>query len=332
VRRRSLVAGILVVVAVLLAGSWFGWGRDGLTPVKPATTGADEINELYLLMGVIAALVLLSVIVPLALILGRYRARGLPRDAEGPQIRGNVPLELTWTAIPIVIVLALSGIALWKAVEITDPESATAAKGTPDLTIKVDARQFYWRYIYPNGVVAIDTLRVPVDQVVKLEVTAPDSDVIHSFWAPAIGGKIDAVPGVVNEMKFLATRTGEFPGTCAELCGIQHAAMKLEVHVLTAGDFRQWLQDTAAEQQSPESTLGATLFTGVCSKCHFAAPEYAPNIAGSPLLADEDGMRAILENGRRRMPAVGKGWTERETTALLAYLKTISGQGASDGG
>jgi cytochrome c oxidase subunit 2 len=332
VPRRSLVAGILVVVAVLLAGSWFGWGRDGLTPVKPATTGADEINELYRLMGLIAALVLLSVIVPLALILSRYRARGLPRDAEGPQIRGNVPLELTWTAIPIVIVLALSGIALWKAVEITDPDSATAAKGTPDLTIKVDARQFYWRYVYPNGVVAIDTLRVPVDQVVKLEVTAPDSDVIHSFWAPAIGGKIDAIPGVVNEMKFLATRTGEFPGTCAELCGIQHAAMKLEVHVLTAADFRRWLQDTATKQRSDPTTLGGTLFEDVCSKCHFAAPEYAPSIIGNPLLGDPAGIEQLVRNGRGRMPAVGKGWTDAEMRALTEFLKTLAPQEASNGG
>ena len=150
-RRRSIVAGILVLVAVLLAGSWFGWGRDGLTPVKPATTGADEINELYAILGVIAVIVFLSVIIPLALILGRYRARGLPREVEGPQVRGNTPLELTWTAIPVVIVLALSLIALWKAVEIQDP--ATAAGEPPELRLAVDARQFYWRFVYENGAV-----------------------------------------------------------------------------------------------------------------------------------------------------------------------------------
>lgn len=331
-RRRSLVAGIFVVAAVLLAGSWFGWGREGLTPVKPATTGAHEINELYGILGVIAVVIFLSVIVPLALILGRYRARGLPREAEGPQIRGNTPLELTWTAIPVVIVLALSGIALWKAVEIRDPEAAAAAKGAPDVAIQVDARQFYWRYVYPNGVVAIDTLRVPVGRVVELTVAAPEWDVIHSFWSEAIGGKIDAIPGQVNTFKFRATRTGEFPGTCAELCGIQHAAMSLAVHVLPAADYERWLNDTAAEQQSDQSKLGAELFTGVCSKCHFAAPEFAPNIAGNPLLGDAEGMRALLENGRGRMPPVGRGWTDQETSALLAYLKTIAPPGASDGG
>jgi cytochrome c oxidase subunit 2 len=332
VRRRSIVAGILVLVAVLLAGSWFGWGRDGLTPVKPAATGADEINELYRILGAIAALVLLSVIVPLALILGRYRARELPREVEGPQIRGNTPLELTWTAIPLVIVLALSGIALWKAIEIQDP--ATAAGEPAELQVTVDARQFYWRFVYENGALSIDTLRLPVGRVTAFEIVSPPHDVVHSFWVPAMGAKMDAIPGQVNELKLKPTRTGTFVGKCAELCGIQHAKMEMTVEVLSQAEFDRWMEEAAGAQQQPNAQFGEQIFTNVCTKCHFAAPEYAPNIAGNPLLSNDEGMRTLLENGRRRMPAVGKGWTEQETASLLEYLKTIAPppQTGSDGG
>ena len=321
-RRRSLVAGILVVVAVLLAGSWFGWGRDGLRPVDPATTGAGEINELYGILGVIAVVIFLSVVIPLALILGRYRARDLPRETEGPQIRGNATLELTWTAIPVVIVLALSGIALWKAIEIEDP--ATAAGETAQQEVVVDARQFYWRFVYENGAVSYDTLRLPLDRVTALQISAPPWDVVHSYWAPALGAKMDAIPGQVNELKLKPTRTGTFEGKCAELCGIQHAAMLLTVEVLPEGEFDRWVAQTGRAQQQSDEELGATIFTTVCTKCHFAAPEYAPNIAGNPLLADADGLREIVRNGRGRMPAVGRGWTDRELDALVAYARTLA--------
>lgn len=329
--RRKLVAAFLVAAAVLLAGSWFGFsGRQGLSPVKPASTGAEDIADLYLFMGAIAVVILLSVIVPLALILGRYRERGLGREAEGPQTRGNTTLELTWTAISVVIVLVISVVALIKALDITDP--AGAAGDAAEVTIAVEGRQFYWRYVYPEGVVAIDRLRVPVDRVVKLDVTAPDDDVVHSFWAPALGGKIDAIPGTVNHLKFRATRTGVFDGKCAELCGIQHSEMYLSVEVMAADAYDRWLDQEGAAQEAGRSELGQSLFTDVCSKCHFAAPEYAPNIIGNPILGDAQTIRELVENGRGLMPAVGRGWSERELDALTEYLKTIAPPESASGG
>jgi cytochrome c oxidase subunit II len=326
--RRSYVAVILVAVAVLMAGSWFGWGKEGVRPVTPATTGAHEINELYGLIGFFAIAIFLSVMIPLALIIARYRERGLPREAEGPQVRGNTRLELLWTIIPVGIVLVISAVTLYKASAITDP--ASAAAGEPDVEIAVEGRQFYWRYVYGNGAVAIDRLRVPVDQVVDLEITAPDHDVVHSFWAPAIGGKIDAIPGVVNHLKFRAERTGVFEGRCAELCGIQHSVMNLEVEVMRADEFEQWVEETAEEQEDGLE-LGQTMYTSICSKCHFAAPEYAPNIATNPILGNPDAIRQIVTEGRGRMPPVGRGWSERELDALTRYLETIAPR-ETDGG
>ena len=329
-RRRSLVAGILVLVAVLLALSWFGWSREGLTPVAPASPGAEAIDELYLFIAFFAIAIFLAVMVPLALILGRYRARGLPRGAEGPQVRGNLSLELAWTVVPLGIVAVIVAVTLYQAGTIADPEPAA---GAPDeLTVRVEGRQFYWRYVYPNGAIAIDRLRLPVDREAHLIVTAPDHDVVHSYWVPALGGKVDAIPGQTNDLRYLPTRTGVFEGKCAELCGIQHAAMLFDVEVMPAGDFDRWLEQTGREQAEAGVPLGEALFVGVCTKCHFAAPEYAPSIAGNPLLADDESMREIVRNGRGRMPAVGKGWTEREMNALLAYLYTLAPQEQADGG
>ena len=324
-RRRKLVAAVLVAVVVILAGSWFGFsGRQGLSPVGAATPGAEDINELYLLMGGIVAVIFLTVTIPLALIIARYRERGLPREAEGPQIRGNTRLELLWTAIPVAIVLFIAAVALYKVPGIVDP--ASASDDDDNIDIRVEGRQFYWRYVYPNGAVAIDRLRVPLGEVVDLSVTAPEADVAHSFWAPAIAGKIDAIPGETNELKFRATRAGVFRGVCAELCGIQHAAMKLEIEVLPPAEFERWLAQAAEGDD-----LGQTLFDGVCTKCHFAAPEYAPNIAGNPLLGDEDALRRVVTEGRGRMPAVARGWTDEELDALLAYAGTLAPEQEDDG-
>jgi cytochrome c oxidase subunit 2 len=329
--RRTYVSAILVAVTVLLAASWFGWGKEGVKPVPPATVGADDINELYAFIGFFAVAIFLSVMIPLALIIGRYRERGLPREAEGPQIRGNVRLELLWTAIPLAIVLVISAFTLYKAQGIVDPATAAEQDEDDRLEIAVEGRQFYWRYVYPNGAIAIDRLRVPLERVVELEITAPDDDVAHSFWAPAIAGKMDAIPGITNHFKFRATRAGVFEGRCAELCGIQHSEMKLEVEVLPQDEYERWVRETASAQRSG-TELGQTLFTSVCSKCHFAAPEYAPNIAASPLLGNADTVRDIVTNGRRRMPAVGRGWSERELDSLVRYLATIAPKESSSGG
>jgi cytochrome c oxidase subunit 2 len=326
VRRRTLVAVVLVAGVVILAGSWFGIsGRQGLTPVEPSGPTAEGIDELYLFIGFFAALIFLSVMIPLALILARYRERGLPREAEGPQIRGNTRLELLWTAIPIGIVAILVGFTLYQAGGIEDP--ARAGEDENALEITVEGRQFYWRYVYPNGAVAIDRLRLPVDRVARLRITAPEWDVVHSYWIPGLGGKRDAVPGQVNELELRPDRTGVFDGKCGELCGLQHSAMNFEAEVLTAEEFDSWV-----EQATQAEELGQTIWENVCSKCHFAAPEYAPNIAGNPLLGDADAITQIVTQGRGRMPAVGRGWSERELEALTEYLATLAPQESDDGG
>ena len=92
------------------------------------------------------------------------------------------------------------------------------------IQIKVEGRQFYWNYVYPNGRVAVNELRVPVGRIIELELTAPVHDVIHSWWVPRLAGKIDAIPGKVNAL-VRGRGPGVYEGQCAEFCGAQHALM-----------------------------------------------------------------------------------------------------------
>jgi len=330
-RRRGIVAAVLVLAAVALAGSWFGWGREGLKPVESASPNASDINQLYAFIGAFAVLVFLSVMIPLALILGRYRERGLARDAEGPQVRGNTRLELLWTVLPTIIVVVISAFSLYKALGVND-QARAAEEDAPDLQVAVEGRQFYWRYVYPNGAVAIDRLRVPVDTDVELDLTAPDHDVQHSWWAPALQGKLDAIPGVHNELRFKPTRVGLYDGRCGELCGIQHAAMLLSVEVLPRQEYEAWVEQAGEQAESGSEELGRAQWEGVCLKCHFAAPEYAPSLAGNPLPGNGDAVRQFATQGAGRMPAVGKGWTEGGLDALVAYLRTMAPNQEEDDG
>ena len=314
----------LLAVALALAASWFGWGREGLTPVDPASPQAERILDLYLFIGFIAAAIFLAVAVPLAFILSRDGARGAPREQEGAQLHGHTRLELIWTAIPLALVLLIAGVTGYQAGGINDQASGATS---PDVVIDVEGRQFYWRYRYENGAVAIDQLRVPVGHLVELRVQAPAWDVQHSFWAPALNGKVDAIPGQVNYLTFVPREVGIFDGRCAELCGLQHAAMELAVEVMPVAEFEEWLR---RNRPSDTTALGATLWGGVCSKCHGAAPEFAPNLENNPLVRNREALSSIVRNGVRRMPAVGRGWTDAEVRAVVRFARTIS-KGASGG-
>ena len=316
--RRIWVALSLLALVLVLAASWFGWGREGLTPVDPASPQAERVLELYLVLGLVAAAILLAVAAPLALILSRDGARGVSREIEGAQIHGHTRLELIWTAAPLAIVLVLAGYTTSRAGSINDPSSKVKS---PALVVDVEGRQFYWRYRYANGAISIDRLRVPVGKVVQLRVTAPAWDVQHSWWAPALNGKVDAIPGQTTLLAFTPDEVGVFDGRCAELCGLQHAAMELTVEVMPAAEFSDWLE---AAVPAERRQLGAELWGGVCAKCHGAAPEFAPELESNPLLRDPDAVSRIVRRGFGRMPAVGRGWSDAEIRALVDFTRTMA--------
>jgi cytochrome c oxidase subunit II len=119
--------------------------------------------------------------------------------------------------------------------------------GTPDLVVRAIGHQWWWQFEYtgPDGqVVQTDALHLPVDA--RVDVLVESADVIHSFWVPSLGGKLDAIPGRTNRLRLVPTRTGQFDGQCAEFCGARHAHMRFEVTVHEAGAFEDWLADAAA--------------------------------------------------------------------------------------
>ena len=245
----------------------------------------------------------------------------LPRDADGAQIHGANRLEIAWTIAPVLILFAIAAFVFAKLPGIQDVPAATG--GEENLVVEVTGTQFTWYFEYPNGVVSVDRLTAPEGRTVELKVTAPDWDVVHSWWIPALGGKIDAIPGKVNTTWFSGERVGVFPGQCAELCGIYHAKMLASVEVLPADEFDAWLAEREEQQAAGTSPLGEELWDGTCAKCHGMDGDggYGPRIAGSELLADENAVERLLRDGRRAMPPVGRDWNDTEMDALLDYLE-----------
>ena len=211
----------------------------GLTPVDPKSPNAEAINDTYYLLLGVTGVVFFAVEIALVVFLIRYRRRNRPVDAEGPQIHGNTRLEVLWTIVPVFLVAIVVGFVFYKLPAVTDvTRAASEPADEPNLVIDVEGQRFYWEFRYPDGRITYDTMVVPVDRTVELNVTAPDFDVIHSWWIPALGGKIDAIPGKLNHTWFRAESSGDYEGNCAEFCGLQHAEMTMIVRAVDAGEIR----------------------------------------------------------------------------------------------
>jgi cytochrome c oxidase subunit 2 len=323
--RRTLALWLSLGAALVLAAT-AGAGNGGFAPPDPDSPGAERIRDIYWLLLGVGGFVFLLVTVPLVLFIVRYRSGGRDRSVEGPQVRGNRNLEIGWTVGAVLILVVIASVVFYKLPGIRNLEEAGASG---ELSVQVEGRQFYWLYRYPNGAVAIDRLRAPQGRVVHTDITAPDGDVNHSFWVPALGGKFDAIPGVTTTLEFNAAATGVYLGQCAEFCGIQHAVMDLEVEVLSADEFERWVDGRVGDLEA----LGEEEFNGVCAKCHRLGDE--PQLIGPSLAAaqleDAEALEEIVRNGRNKMPAVGRGWTDEQMRALTEYAKRLA-ERAGNGG
>ena len=195
-------------------------------------------------------------------------------------MHGATKLELAWTACPVIVLFLIAAFVFIELPGIKDIPAATA--GEQQLEIKVTGRQFYWQYEYPNGVVAIDHMRAPAGVPVRLDVTAPDTDVIHSWWIPALGGKIDAIPGRTNDTWFEADDAGTYTGQCAELCGLEHARMLASVEVMPRGAFAAWLDQRRSEQTRRARRSSARRSGRACAPSATASTARAASARASP--------------------------------------------------
>jgi cytochrome c oxidase subunit 2 len=202
------------------------------------------------------------------------------------------------------------------------------------LDVRVEGRQFFWQFEYPNGVLTVDRLRAPAGRPVQMEITAPEHDVNHSWWIPALGGKMDAIPGQTTEYWFQAESPGIYRGQCAEFCGVQHARMAAYVDVLPAAEFDAWMREERRRQATGRSTLGAETFQAACAKCHGFEGEggIGPGLRDNPQVSDRRALIEIVVNGRNEMPAVGKALPAHQLSALARHMRSEFGQGGGGGG
>ncbi len=261
-RHYVIMAVLVVVVAVL---TYSGLNSLGLMPVA-ASAQALPIDWLFDLQVKAMAFFFAVVIVPLAYSLIVFRRRD-GDTSEGEHIEGNTPLELTWTAIPLVIVIAMGYIGASNLAQIraVDPQAAQ---------IKVTGFQWGWRFEYPQGFTS-NTLYLPADQQVVLQMES--LDVLHSFWVPEFRLKQDLVPGRITEYRITPTRVGDYKVRCAEICGTSHAYMEAPVKVVSRADYDIWVADQTAQAQAaaaasagqPDAGRGRTLYEeSGCKACH----------------------------------------------------------------
>ncbi len=228
-RKHWVVATVLTIGASALLTVFFL--RVPLVPAQASKEGR-QIDYLLTLQFIIGGAIFALVLVFLLYSVVVFRRR--PGDMEdGPPIEGSRALEMVWTVVPLVIVLSL---AAYGSVALRDMIGAPPG---PELVVKVEARQFGWRFEYPQYGFTSPMLRLPVDQPVLLRITS--RDVVHSFWVPEFRTKQDALPGRETRLRITPTLVGDYMVQCAELCGLAHWAMKAPVSVVTADDFQRWV-------------------------------------------------------------------------------------------
>jgi cytochrome c oxidase subunit II len=326
VRRSAFVVFVTCACALFATGAALA-GNGGVAPPAPASPNAQSIRDMYwLILGVTGGIFIL-VMTTLIVFVVRYRSRGRPREVEGQQVRGHTNLELAWTAGPVIILAVIAAFVFWKVSDINGTSQA-AADAPAREQITIEGHQYYWEFIYPKGAISVDRLHLPYNRVVRLKIVSHDVD--HSWWVPALGGKLDAIPGKTNYMSFRATKLGTFPGQCAEFCGLLHAQMLAHAEVMPADEYDSWIDERA----STPLGLGKETFVGVCAKCHGLAGtgDIGPDISQSSLFDDRKGITNVIRNGVGKMPAVGADWSQDQLDATIAYLQQRFKQGGGGGG
>jgi cytochrome c oxidase subunit II len=305
-----------------------------LDPMGPA---AADIAVLWWWMLGVATVVFLVVAAYLFIAAVREPAD----DARGALRAPGIPFVALWgIAVPAVV---LTGLMVGNLVLSGRTYDAPTE---PDVTVEVIGHSFWWEVRYPeHDVVTANEIHVPVGRPVRLHVTA--GDVIHSFWVPQLHGKIDMVPGEVNDFWIQADEPGTYRGICAEYCGIQHARMHFVVVAVEDEEFERFL---SARQLPPEdpptdrAARGQEIFLRAnCAACHTVDGVSPPTDAG-PALSDFAGRRTLaagMEDNNRenlrewvRNPQVAKRGArmpatplpDEELEALLDYLETLRPQ------
>ncbi len=249
-RLNFLATFVLATVAALVLGAtpasaWF------LSPNSANSSGASDANTLYWISLVVAVVLVLAINLVLVRSLRRFRAER-DRPAEPAIDSPRTQLRVGGGLAAFAVVMLVLGIVF------TEKSMDVQASGTDEdaITIKATGQQWLWRYDYPNDSYSYFRLTVPVDTEVTLDVVS--TDVVHSWYVPQLGGKVDAVPGKHNSITFKAEREGLYPGGSAIFSGQAYAAMRTEVEVVSKDEFESLNERRKTETQQAQDSAART--------------------------------------------------------------------------
>ena len=278
---RALVEMVVVGAVASVLGIALGLAIDWF-PAE-GSTQAGPIDRLWDVLLIVSVPIFVLVCVVVLFSVKEFRMRPGQENQDGPPIHGNTKLEIIWTTIPAVILVALCSYAY---IVLRDIEDAPANEAQ-ELKIDVTGEQFTWTFGYPNpGGKPIMTSQLYLPEGSSVKFNVKSKDVIHDFWVPAFRMKVDAVPGVVTNYRVTPSRIGDFPVVCAELCGLGHAFMRQTAHVLPRDRYDTWFKELSAERAG-----GGTAAGGAGS----AASKEAGGTSGSGELASADGKTVFNE-------------------------------------
>ena len=346
-RLPRVIGGLAVAAGALALAVLLDPTPASANPLTPASPQARRLAELFWITLAIAMVVFIAVEFLIVYTSLRFRRRPGVVRGEPAQIHGNTRLEIMWSILPAVILISLFVVSVRTMAQV-------GAVPSDALRVQVVGRQFAWDFTYPDSNVRVtNDLRVPVGQPVTLEITS--NDVIHSFWVPDLGGKLDANPGLTNRMSFTAERAGVYRGVCAELCGAGHPLMLFQVTAMEPGEFQTWIQEggqAAAAQAAelaagPSPDLGRRLVVDKgCGACHAIggvqgmAGQIGPPLDGigtragtrQPGTSAEEYLNESIVNPPAFVvqgfppvmpPNGGADLSDQERAAILAYLMTL---------
>lgn len=310
-------------------------GFDSFWMPTEGSTTAHEVDWLFWFIFWIASFFFTVIVVLMVLFVVRYHAR--PGHKAQETAHHNVPLEITWTVIPLILVIIIFWIGFKSYMDMSTPPPTA-------YEIRVTARQWQWWFTYPNGW-GDQELHAPKGIPVKLVMTS--EDVIHSLYIPAFRLKKDVVPGRYTTAWFEADQTGEYYVFCAEYCGMQHSGMISRVVIQEPQDYLDWLAKAESfyDEMSPVDAGKEMLGKYGCVQCHHTdgSAGTGPHLNdvfgsqvklanGSTIEADENYIRnSILDPGSQVvsgfqpvMPTFQGKIKDKEIDWIIAYLKSIS--------
>ncbi|WP_258604330.1 cytochrome c oxidase subunit II [Mesorhizobium sp. AR10] len=301
--------------------------------LDPAGEEARQVAQLFWHMVIAGGFIWLIVVGLLVYATGHGRA------AIGEHIAGRL---IFWggAVIPSLLLFLLLGYALW----LMPGLRPFARAGETGLRIEVTGEQFWWRVAYrlADGsapVLSANEIRLPVGE--RVEFLLKSTDVIHSFWIPALGGKMDMIPGRENRLSLLATKPGTYRGPCAEYCGTSHALMAFTAVAMERGAFREWLA-TRSKPSAGASLPGRDFFLrNGCGACHRVAGTKAEGSVGPDLShvgsretigagilpADEEALRSFIAHPHlikpgSKMPEFSM-LPQQDIAEIAAWLKRL---------